>query len=66
MDEFDFQKERIAFLGLTTVKGIGFWTLHKIRDSGASFYEALNRPKKHGLEKYLTPLNDDLIGHQSS
>ena len=61
MDEFDFQKERIAFLGLTTVKGIGFWTLHKIRDSGASFYEALNRPKKHGLEKYLTPLNDDLI-----
>jgi DNA protecting protein DprA len=61
MDIVDFDRERIAFLGLTTVKGLGFWTLHKISNSGGSFLEAIKQPGKYKLEKYVKCLETDTI-----
>ncbi|MBD8186218.1 DNA-processing protein DprA [Pseudomonas viridiflava] len=51
--------ERIAFLALSTVKGIGYRTLYKIAQSGTSFNSALRNPIEAGLEKYIsTPSGD--------
>lgn len=44
-----WKNERIAFLGLSTLKGIGFWTLHQIATSGAGFKNTF----KNSLEKYV-------------
>lgn len=54
MDEREFwRNERIAFLALTTLRGVGFWTLHKLCQSGVSFKEALRAPSTAGLGKYF-------------
>ncbi|MBA5360000.1 DNA-processing protein DprA [Pseudomonas aeruginosa] len=53
MDEREYwRNERVAFLALTTLKGVGFWTLHKIADQGIGFKDALKNPEKAGLEKH--------------
>jgi len=44
-----WKNERIAFLALSTLKGVGFWTLHQIATSNISFAETF----KKSLEKYL-------------
>ncbi|WP_445940988.1 DNA-processing protein DprA [Pseudomonas sp.] len=54
MDDKEFWKnERVAFLALSSVKGVGFWTLHKITDAEGSFKDALKDPEPYGLEKCL-------------
>lgn len=50
LDERIFWKnERIAFLALSTLKGVGFWTLHQIATSNSGFKNTF----KNYLEKYL-------------
>ncbi|MHC8404336.1 DNA-processing protein DprA [Pseudomonas sp. TMB3-21] len=52
-DRSYWRHERIAFLALSTLKGVGFRTLYKIAQSGASFISALRNPNEVGLEKYF-------------
>lgn len=56
-----WKNERIAFLALTTLKGVGFWTLHQLATSKAGFKNTF----KSNLDKYIkleegavTPLAD--------
>lgn len=50
MDEKQhWQNERIAFFALTSLKGVGFWSLHKIASSGSSFKEALKNLENSGF-----------------
>jgi DNA processing protein len=44
-----WRHERIAFLALATLKGVGFRTLYKVAQSGISFTSALRRPDEAGL-----------------
>lgn len=44
-----WKNERIAFLALTTLRGVGFWTLHQISSSKAGFKNTF----KSSLEKYI-------------
>ena len=44
-----WKNERIAFLALSTLKGVGFWTLHQIATSDIGFRDTF----KNSLEKYL-------------
>ncbi|MEE5042942.1 DNA-processing protein DprA [Pseudomonas alliivorans] len=48
-----WRHERIAFLALSTLKGVGFRTLYKISKSGISFSAALRDPIAAGLEKFM-------------
>lgn len=50
LDEHIFWKnERIAFLALSTLKGVGFWTLHQIATANSGFNDNFT----NSLEKYL-------------
>lgn len=52
MDDKEFwRSEKVAFLALASVKGVGFWTIHKIAQSGAGYKDLLKEPEKAGLEK---------------
>ncbi len=54
MEDREFwRNERIAFLALSALKGIGFWTLHKIAQSKIGFKVILKEPEKVGLDKLL-------------
>lgn len=54
MDDKEFwRSEKVAFLALASVKGIGFWTIHKIAQSGAGYKDLLKEPERAGLEKSL-------------
>jgi len=44
-----WKNERIAFLALTTLKGVGFWTLHQLATSKAGFKNTF----KSNLYKYI-------------
>lgn len=48
-----WRHERIAFLALATLKGVGFRTLHKIAQSEFSFTSALRSPIEAGLGKFF-------------
>ncbi|MBD1589621.1 DNA-processing protein DprA [Pseudomonas sp. C2L12B] len=48
-----WRHERIAFLALSTLRGVGFRTLYKISKSGMSFNSALRDPSAAGLEKFM-------------
>jgi DNA processing protein len=52
MDEKDFwRNEKVAFLALATVKGVGFWTIHKIAQARLGFKDLLKEPEVAGLAK---------------
>lgn len=54
MDDKEFwRNEKVAFLALASVKGIGFWTIHKIAQSEIGFKDVLKEPEKGGLGKAL-------------
>lgn len=64
-DKSYWRHERIAFLALTTLKGVGFRTLLKIAQSQVSFISALRTPKDAGLEKYFRDAGvDDFNGQK--
>ncbi|QJI15346.1 DNA-protecting protein DprA [Pseudomonas sp. ADAK22] len=64
-DKSYWRHERIAFLALTTLKGVGFRTLHKIAQSQISFISALRNPKDAGLEKHFRDAElDDFNGQK--
>lgn len=44
-----WKNERIAFLALTTLKGVGFWTLHQLANSNAGFKHTF----KTNFDRYL-------------
>ncbi|WP_082428083.1 DNA-processing protein DprA [Pseudomonas endophytica] len=52
-----WRHERIAFLSLCALKGIGFRTLYKIAQSEISFNEALRSPQDVGLDKIFRDAN---------
>ncbi len=52
-DKAFWRNERVAFLALTTVSGIGFWSLHKIAQANYGFKETLRTPEAVGVEKLL-------------
>lgn len=52
MDEKDFwRNEKVAFLAIATVKGVGFWTIHKIAEARLGFKDLLKEPEVAGLAK---------------
>ncbi|WP_236212270.1 DNA-processing protein DprA [Metapseudomonas otitidis] len=54
MDDKEFwRNEKVAFLALTTLKGVGFWTLYKVAQSGLGFKECLRSPQGTLLEKAI-------------
>ncbi|VXC99172.1 DNA-processing protein DprA [Pseudomonas sp. 9Ag] len=54
MDDREFwRNERVAFLALSALKGLGFWTLHKLAESGVGFKKALKDPSGHGISKHF-------------
>ncbi|WP_312441444.1 MULTISPECIES: DNA-processing protein DprA [Stutzerimonas] len=54
MEDKEFwRNERVAFLALTTVKGVGFWSLHKIAQSNFGFKKVLREPENSGIEKLI-------------
>ncbi|WP_339514413.1 DNA-processing protein DprA [Pseudomonas sp. RL_15y_Pfl2_60] len=55
MEQREFWKnEKIAFLAMTTLRGVGFWTLHKIAQSGFGFKEILKSPDTKYYEKIIS------------
>lgn len=53
-NEMEYWKnEQVGFLALTHLKGVGFWTLHKIARSGISFKGLLKAQHPSALEQYL-------------
>lgn len=60
MEDKEFwRNERVAFLALTTVTGIGFWSLHKIAQANYGFKEALRAPDMAGVGKSLAAAGYD-------
>jgi DNA processing protein len=59
-NEMEYWKnEQVGFLALTHLKGVGFWTLHKIARAGISFKGLLKAPHPSTLEQYLrSPLQE--------
>lgn len=53
VDRDYWRHERIAFLALANLKGVGFHTLYKLSKSGKSFNEALRNPSSAGLDRYI-------------
>lgn len=50
-DKQFIRSEKVAFLALTCVKGVGFWTLHKVAQSGIGYKGSLKDPESIGLGK---------------
>lgn len=50
-----WRNEKIAFLALSSLKGIGFWTLYKLAKSGVSFKDVL----KESGGKFFDKVYDD-------
>tara|TARA_R110001592_G_scaffold356543_2_gene658670 strand:- start:40418 stop:41371 length:954 start_codon:yes stop_codon:yes gene_type:complete len=48
-----WRNEAVAFLALSSIKGVGYWTLHKISDAGKSFERLLKAGSPKELEKHL-------------
>ncbi len=48
-----WRNEKVAFLAMTTLKGVGFWTLHKAAQSGAGFKTGLRSPEGTHIDKIL-------------
>ncbi|SFS24137.1 DNA protecting protein DprA [Pseudomonas sp. NFACC42-2] len=46
-----WRNEKIAFLTLSSLKGVGFWTLYKLAKSGVSFKEVLKDPEGKLVDK---------------
>lgn len=46
-----WRSEKVAFLALSSLKGVGFWTIYKLAKSGVSFKEVLRSPEGKLLEK---------------
>lgn len=65
-DKAFWRNERVAFLALTTVSGIGFWSLHKIAQANYGFKETLRTPEAVGLEKSLAAAGYDGESGQES
>ena len=56
MEQREFWKnEKIAFLALTTLKGVGFWTLHKIAKTKMGFKELLKSSNTKFYESFIRP-----------
>jgi DNA protecting protein DprA len=67
MEDREFwRNERVAFLALTTVSGIGFWSLHKIAQANYGFKEALRTPGMAAIEKPLAAAGYDGESGQES
>lgn len=43
--------EKIAFLALSSIKGVGFWALHKVAKAGLAFNEYLRNPDTSLIDK---------------
>ncbi len=65
-DKAFWRNERVAFLALTTVSGIGFWSLHKIAQANFGFKETLRTPGAVGVEKPLAAAGYDGESGQES
>lgn len=65
-DKAFWRNERVAFLALTTVSGIGFWSLHKIAQANYGFKETLRTPEAVGVEKPLAAAGYDGESGQES
>ena len=63
-----WRNEKIAFLALSTLKGVGFWTLYKIAKSGISFKDVLREPEGKFIEKIydLGDESPDIVEQQDS
>jgi DNA processing protein len=48
-----WRNETIAFLALASIKGVGYWKLHKIAESGKSYKELLKAESATELSKLL-------------
>lgn len=60
MEDKDFwRSEKVAFLALASVKGISFWTIHKIAQSGVGYKDSLKDPEKAGLGKIFKDTSFD-------
>ncbi|HCU0831861.1 DNA-protecting protein DprA [Pseudomonas aeruginosa] len=52
MDDKDYwRSERVAFLALCQLKGVGYWTLYKWSAANISFKDVLRDPAKFGVDK---------------
>ncbi|WP_176717417.1 MULTISPECIES: DNA-processing protein DprA [Pseudomonas] len=62
MDEKDYwRSEKVAFLALCQLKGIGYWTLRKWSDAGLSFKDVLRDPVRYGFEKSVSSISPDSL-----
>ncbi len=67
MDDKEFwRSEKVAFLALCSLKGVGFSTLHKWAVTQVSFKEVLRYPARFGIERLLDPTDVDLGMVQSA
>jgi DNA processing protein len=58
MDDKDYwRSERVAFLALSQLKGIGYWTLYKWSVASISFKDVLREPAKFGIEKSVAAIS---------
>lgn len=57
MDDKDYwRSEKVAFLALCQLKGIGYWTMRKWSDAGFSFKDVLRDPLRFGFEKSVATI----------
>ncbi|WP_367863232.1 DNA-processing protein DprA [Pseudomonas guariconensis] len=55
-----WRNEKIAFLALSSIEGMGFWGLHKIASSGLGFNNALRTPNEELAQVICSDLNAEL------
>ncbi|MEB3900535.1 DNA-protecting protein DprA [Pseudomonas putida] len=66
MDHKEYwRSEKVAFLALCSLKGVGFSTLHKWAVAQVSFKEVLRYPARFGIERLLDHTDVDLEMVQS-
>ncbi len=55
MEKKEFwRNEKVAFLALASLKGVGYWTLHKLAANNKGFKQALKNSENNELAKYFT------------
>ncbi|MCS4282034.1 DNA protecting protein DprA [Pseudomonas sp. BIGb0278] len=54
-----WRNEKIAFLALSSIEGINFWSLHKIASSGQSFNDALRNPSAEFIQTVASASSKD-------
>ena len=53
-DQAFWERETVSLLALSSVKGLGYWTLYKLAESNINFYEVIKAPSARAFDDHLS------------